>query len=188
VVLSGIEALDVVEPSVAPNHGVSFLLRSHASYWLPLAPTGRFSWCWTRRTGTCCPPGPPEYARWVVSFERGLYQDGMLKAMDAFYRLPRDKPIVFTLGALNCGSYAMSGLRGINPNLQGNQQPRAFFWPYIPSRPRSVALVLVSTRLLLKLAWPKLKVKASRTWRVSLRRRFSNTTGLMSVDTREPNW
>jgi hypothetical protein len=40
----------------------------------------------------------------------------MLKAMDAFYRLRRDKPVVFTLGALNCDSYAMSDLRGINPN------------------------------------------------------------------------
>jgi len=59
----------------------------------------------------------PEYARWVASFERGLYQDGMLATMDTFYRLKRDKPIVFTLGALNCGSYVMSDLRGINPNL-----------------------------------------------------------------------
>jgi hypothetical protein len=37
--------------------------------------------------------------------------------MDKFYRLKREKPTVFTLGALNCGSYAMSDLRGINPNL-----------------------------------------------------------------------
>ncbi len=59
----------------------------------------------------------PEYARWVASFEHGLYQEGMLQTMDAFYRLRRGKPIVFTLGALNCGSYAMSDLRGINPNL-----------------------------------------------------------------------
>lgn len=59
----------------------------------------------------------PEYARWVAGFERGLYQEGMLRTLDAFYRLPRDKPVVFTLGALNCGSYAMSDLRGINPNL-----------------------------------------------------------------------
>ncbi|MBC8083383.1 MAG: DUF4932 domain-containing protein [Hymenobacter sp.] len=59
----------------------------------------------------------PHYARWVVSFERGLYQDGMLATIDKFYRLKRDKPIVFTLGALNCGSYVMSDLRGMNPNL-----------------------------------------------------------------------
>ena len=59
----------------------------------------------------------PEYARWVAEFERGLYQDGMLATLDNFYRLKRDKPVVITLGALNCGSYAMSDLRGINPNL-----------------------------------------------------------------------
>lgn len=59
----------------------------------------------------------PEYARWVSSFERGLYQAKMLTTLDDFYRLKRDKPIVFTLGALNCGSYAMSDMRGMNPNL-----------------------------------------------------------------------
>ena len=59
----------------------------------------------------------PEYRRWVASFEQHLYRDGMIAALDEFYRLKRDKPIVFTLGALNCGSYAMSDLRGINPNL-----------------------------------------------------------------------
>lgn len=59
----------------------------------------------------------PEYARWVASFERGLYQDKLLATLDGFYRLARDKPVVFTLGALNCGSYAMSDLRGSNPNL-----------------------------------------------------------------------
>lgn len=53
----------------------------------------------------------------MAGFERGLYRDGMLAAVDDFYRLKRDKPVVITLGPLNCGSYAMSDLRGINPNL-----------------------------------------------------------------------
>ena len=59
----------------------------------------------------------PEYARWVADFERVLYQDSLLATLDNFYRLKRDRPVAITLGALNCGSYAMSDLRGINPNL-----------------------------------------------------------------------
>jgi len=59
----------------------------------------------------------PLYAGWVAGFERGLYQDGQLATVEQFYRLPRERPVVITLGPLNCGSYAMSDLRGLNPNL-----------------------------------------------------------------------
>ncbi|MGI4832762.1 MAG: DUF4932 domain-containing protein [Janthinobacterium lividum] len=61
----------------------------------------------------------PEYAGWVAGLNRALYQDSMLATLDKFYRLKRDQPVVITLGALNCGSYAVSAadLRGINPQL-----------------------------------------------------------------------
>lgn len=56
-------------------------------------------------------------AGWVREFERGMQQQRLLETIDQFYRLPRQKPVALTLGVLNCGSYAMSDMRGINPNL-----------------------------------------------------------------------
>lgn len=58
-----------------------------------------------------------QYASWVKEFEAGMKQQKLLESIDQFYRLPRQKPTVLTLGVLNCGSYAMSDMRGINPNL-----------------------------------------------------------------------
>lgn len=59
----------------------------------------------------------PQYASWVREFEAGMKQQKLLETIDQFYRLPRQKPVVLTLGVLNCGSYAMSDMRGINPKL-----------------------------------------------------------------------
>lgn len=59
----------------------------------------------------------PQYASWVREFETGMKQQKLLETIDQFYRLPRQKPVALTLGVLNCGSYAMSDLRGINPKL-----------------------------------------------------------------------
>ena len=59
----------------------------------------------------------PQYASWVREFENGMKQQKLLETIDQFYRLPRQKPVALTLGVLNCGSYAMSDMRGINPNL-----------------------------------------------------------------------
>jgi len=61
-----------------------------------------------------------DYARWVASFNQGLYQDGQLATLNKFYRLKRDKEVIITLGALNCGSYAVADMNGINPKF-GNK-------------------------------------------------------------------
>ena len=58
-----------------------------------------------------------QYAGWVREFEQGMEKQQLLETIQQFYRLPRSKPVVLTLGVLNCGSYAMSDMRGINPNL-----------------------------------------------------------------------
>lgn len=60
-----------------------------------------------------------EYAHWVADFNQGLYQDGQLAKLDAFYRVKRSKEVVITLGALNCATYAVSDLRGISPTQAG---------------------------------------------------------------------
>ena len=59
----------------------------------------------------------PQHASWVQEFEAGMKQQKLLETIDQFYRLPRQKPVALTLGVLNCGSYAMSDMRGINPKL-----------------------------------------------------------------------
>jgi hypothetical protein len=59
----------------------------------------------------------PQYAAWVREFETGLHDQKLLETIDQFYRLPRQKPVALTLGVLNCSSYAMSSLQGINPTL-----------------------------------------------------------------------
>lgn len=56
-------------------------------------------------------------AGWVREFEQGMQQQKLLETIQQFYRLPRQQPAVLTLGVLNCGSYAMSDMRGINSNL-----------------------------------------------------------------------
>lgn len=58
-----------------------------------------------------------QYATWVQEFEIGLQRQHLVETIDQFYRLPRQKPVVLTLGVLNCSSYAMSSLRGLNPAL-----------------------------------------------------------------------
>ena len=58
-----------------------------------------------------------QYAGWVREFEQGMEKQKLLETIQQFYRLPRSRPVVLTLGVLNCGSYAMSDMRGINPNL-----------------------------------------------------------------------
>jgi hypothetical protein len=57
----------------------------------------------------------PEYQRWIVSFDRNLYEQKMLSTLDSFYRLTPEKEIIFTLGALNCNSYAVPEMRLVNP-------------------------------------------------------------------------
>jgi hypothetical protein len=59
----------------------------------------------------------PQYRAWVQEFETGLHQQHLLETIDQFYQLPRQKPVALTLGVLNCGSYAMSSLQGLNPRL-----------------------------------------------------------------------
>jgi hypothetical protein len=59
----------------------------------------------------------PQYRAWAREFETGLHQQQLLETIDQFYRLPRQKPVALTLGVLNCGSYAMSSLQGLNPML-----------------------------------------------------------------------
>lgn len=90
----------------------------------------------------------PLYNSWVSSFERGLYQGGQLATLEKFYRLKRSKEVIITLGALNCGTYAVANMNGINPVFgdktvvmlaywqvaqgPGNQGQRADF--YAPAR------------------------------------------------------
>jgi len=50
----------------------------------------------------------PEYQRWIASFNRNLYEQGMLAAIDSFYRTKPKNEVIFTLGGLNCGTYATS--------------------------------------------------------------------------------
>lgn len=58
-----------------------------------------------------------QYASWVREFEQGMAQQKLVATIQQFYRLPRQEPVAVTLGVLNCSSYAMSDMRGINPNL-----------------------------------------------------------------------
>jgi hypothetical protein len=59
----------------------------------------------------------PEYQRWIASFESNLYKEKMLPVLDSFYRFIPEKEIVITLGALNCGSYAVVDMNTINPHF-----------------------------------------------------------------------
>ena len=89
----------------------------------------------------------PEYARWVADFERVLYQDSLLATLDNFYRLKRDRPVAITLGALNCGSYAMSDLRGINPNSTQSVHDYGGVQPsYAGEKTRSIGRLLSTPR------------------------------------------
>lgn len=61
----------------------------------------------------------PEYDQWIQSFNRNLYEDGMLAAIDSFYRLRPSNKVVFTLGAMNCNSFALPETGDINPAFRG---------------------------------------------------------------------
>ncbi len=61
----------------------------------------------------------PNYEKWIQSFNRNLYDDGMLASIDSFYRLKPSNKVVFTLGAMNCNSFALPETGDINPALQG---------------------------------------------------------------------
>lgn len=58
----------------------------------------------------------PHYDQWIASFNRNLYGEKMLAIVDSFYRIPPSRKIVFTLGALNCGSYSVPDLSVVNPD------------------------------------------------------------------------
>jgi hypothetical protein len=61
----------------------------------------------------------PVYARWISSFNRNLYEAGMLASIDSFYRLKPAGRAVFTLGPMNCNSFALSETGSINPVYKG---------------------------------------------------------------------
>lgn len=61
----------------------------------------------------------PKYDQWIQSFNRNLYEDGMLAAMDSLYRLKPSNKVVFTLGAMNCNSFALPETGDINPAFKG---------------------------------------------------------------------
>ena len=59
-----------------------------------------------------------EYKKWIASFNRNLYEGGLLSTLDNFYRFTPNKKIIITLGALNCGTYAIPDIDLINPNFK----------------------------------------------------------------------
>lgn len=59
------------------------------------------------------------YDKWIQSFNRNLYEDGMLASIDSFYRLKPSNKVVFTLGAMNCNSFALPETGDINPAFRG---------------------------------------------------------------------
>lgn len=59
------------------------------------------------------------YDQWVSSFNRNLYEAGMLAGIDSFYRLKPSRKVVFTLGAMNCNSFALPETAVINPVYKG---------------------------------------------------------------------
>jgi hypothetical protein len=56
-----------------------------------------------------------EYQKWVASFNRNLNEEGLLKDLDDFYGFVPSKKIIVTLGAMNCGTYAVPDMSVINP-------------------------------------------------------------------------
>ena len=59
------------------------------------------------------------YDQWINSFNRNLYEAGMLASADSFYRLKPTRKVVFTLGPMNCSSFALPETGVINPVLSG---------------------------------------------------------------------
>jgi hypothetical protein len=59
----------------------------------------------------------PEYQRWIASFNRNLYEEGLLATRDSFYRFIPEKKIVIELGALNCGTYAVPDMQVVNSHF-----------------------------------------------------------------------
>ncbi len=61
----------------------------------------------------------PVYDQWIYSFNRNLYEAGMLASIDSFYRLTPTGKTVFTLGPMNCNSFALPETGLINPAYKG---------------------------------------------------------------------
>lgn len=99
----------------------------------------------------------PQYAAWVREFEAGLQQQRLLATLQQFYRLPRQKPVALTLGVLNCGSYAMSDLRGINPVLPNQYTVMVSYHQLVESRDTCTrAPHFYPTRQTAQLVWHEL--------------------------------
>lgn len=57
----------------------------------------------------------PNYEKWIRSFQHNLIDDNMLATIDGFYRLKPSHSVTFTLGPVNCNSFALPETGDINP-------------------------------------------------------------------------
>lgn len=61
----------------------------------------------------------PNYEKWIRVFHRNLYDEHMLASIDSFYRLKPSNHVSFTLGPMNCNSFALPETGDINPVFKG---------------------------------------------------------------------
>src|SRR6218665_74610 len=60
-----------------------------------------------------------DYREWISTFYRNLYDENMLAGIDSFYRLKPSNKVSFTLGPMNCNSFALAETGDINPVFNG---------------------------------------------------------------------
>lgn len=61
----------------------------------------------------------PNYEKWKTLFKKNLYDECMLASIDDFYKLKPSNKVTFTLGAMNCNSFALPETGEINPAFHG---------------------------------------------------------------------
>lgn len=61
----------------------------------------------------------PVYNKWIETFNKNLYEAGMLASIDSFYRFQPKRKVNFVLGAMNCNSFALPETGIINPYFEG---------------------------------------------------------------------
>lgn len=61
----------------------------------------------------------PVYNKWINTFNKNLYEAGMLASIDSFYRFQPTRKVNFVLGVMNCNSFALPETGIINPYYEG---------------------------------------------------------------------
>lgn len=59
----------------------------------------------------------PQYREWISSFTKKIKQEGLLTALDKFYRFTPPQKIEIALGGMSCATYAVPDVELINPHF-----------------------------------------------------------------------